>query len=88
MSNRNIDIFMKMCNEKGLAYGFKTMVISNVMTDMVLYRKFYNIYLQLNTKRTRHDNFLEELKDCLDDIGLIFIGEDTMSIIIKKVSDK
>lgn len=88
MSNRNIDIFMKICNDKGLAYGFKGMITSNVIKDTKLYTKFYNIYFQLNTKRARHDNFLEELKDCLNDIGLTFIGEDPMSIIIKKVSEE
>lgn len=88
MSNRNIDIFVKMCNEKGLAYGFKTIINSNVIKNVDLYTKFYNIYFQLNTKRKKHDNFLEELKDCLNDIGLTFIGEDPMSIIIKKVSEE
>lgn len=88
MSNRNIDIFIKICNEKGLAYGFKEMITSNVITDMNLYKKFYNIYFQLNTKRKKHDNFLEELKDCLDDIGLAFIGEDPISMSIKKVSEE
>lgn len=88
MSNRNIDIFIKMCNEKGLAYGFKIIINSNVITDMSLYKKFYNIYFQLNTKRKRHDNFLEELKDCLNDIGLMFIGEDPISMSIKKVSEE
>ena len=87
MSDRNIDIFMKICNEKGLAYGFKVIINSNAIKDMNLYKKFYNIYFQLNTKRERHDNFLEELKDCLDDIGLTFIGEDVLSMTIKKVSD-
>lgn len=88
MSDRNIDIFMKICNEKGLAYGFKVIINSNVITNMSLYKKFYNIYFQLNTKRERHDDFLEELKDCLDDIGLTFIGEDPMSMSIKKVSEE
>ena len=88
MSNRNIDIFMKICNDKGLAYGFKEMITSNVVIDANLYRKFYNIYFQLNTKRKRHDDFLEELKDCLNDVGLTFIGEDPMSIRIKKVSEE
>ena len=88
MSNRNIDLFMKMCNEKGLAYGFKTIINSNVIKNVDLYTKFYNIYFQLNTKRKKHDNFLEELKDCLNDIGLIFIGKDAMSISIKKASEE
>ncbi len=88
MSDRNIDIFMKICNEKGLAYGFKVIINSNAIKDMNLYKKFYNIYFQLNTKRERHDDFLEELKDCLDDIGLTFIGEDPISMSIKKASDK
>lgn len=88
MSDRNIDIFMKICNEKGLAYGFKVIINSNVITNMCLYKKFYNIYFQLNTKRKKHDNFLDELKDCLNDIGLTFIGEDPMSMSIKKVSEE
>lgn len=88
MSNRNIDIFIKICNEKGLAYGFKEMITSNVINDTKLYTKFYNIYFQLNTKRKKHDNFLEELKDCLNDIGLTFIGKDTMLMSIKKVSEE
>lgn len=75
MSNRNIDIFMKMCNEKGLAYGFKEIITSNCIKNMSIYKLFYNIYFQLYSKRGKYNNFDEELEQCLQSINCKLIND-------------
>ena len=80
MNNRNIDIFMKMCNEKGLAYGFKEIIKSNCIKDMTIYKLFYSIYFQLFTKRGKHNNFDEELKQCLQSINCKMINNKVVKV--------
>lgn len=81
MSNRNIDIFMKMCNDKGLAYGFKEIIISNCIKDMSVYKLFYNIYFQLYSKRGKHNNFDEELGQCLQAINCKLINDKVVKVV-------
>ena len=69
MEEKNIDIFIRICNNKGMKYGIKAIVNSNCIKDMKLFNKFYIVYMQLNTKRKRHNNFEDELNDCLNDIN-------------------
>lgn len=80
MSNRNIDIFVKMCDEKGLAYGFKEIITSNCIKDMNIYKLFYNIYFQLYTKRERHNNFDDELQQCLQSINCKMINNKVVKV--------
>jgi len=80
MSNRNIDIFIKICNEKGLAYAFKEIIASNCIKDMNIYKLFYNIYFQLYTKRERHKNFDEELQQCLQSINCELIDNKVVKV--------
>lgn len=80
MSNKNIDIFVKMCNDKGLAYAFKQIIVSNCIKDMNIYKLFYNIYFQLYSKRGKHTNFDEELQQCLQSIKCKLIDSKVVKV--------
>ncbi len=80
MSNRNIDIFIKICNEKGLTRAFKEIITSNCIKDMTIYKLFYNIYFQLFTKRGKHNNFDDELQQCLQSINCKMINNKVVKV--------